>query len=105
MLGPQLAFLLSIFESRSRYVGGEEVLICGSKSPYRAAPVLAVPPWPVLLGADCVVPGPVAVDDVGLRFIAYAIAAITSTATMRAPMPHMPRRFGSVDVRGGSPGS
>jgi hypothetical protein len=72
---------------------------------YRAAPVFAAPPCPVVPGADCVVLGPVAVDDVGLRFIAYATAARISTTTTRAPMPHPARRDGSVDVRGGSPGS
>lgn len=72
---------------------------------YRATPVFAAPPWPVLLGADCVGLGPLAVDDGGLRFIAYAIAATISTTTTRAPMPHPARRAGSVDVRGGSVGS
>jgi len=72
---------------------------------YRVAPVFAAPPWPVLVGADCVALGPLAVDDEGLRFIAYAIAATISTTTTRAPMPHPARRAGSVDVRGGSVGS
>jgi hypothetical protein len=31
---------------------------------YRAAPVFGVPPCPVEVGADCVVLGPVAVNDV-----------------------------------------
>jgi hypothetical protein len=68
---------------------------------YRAAPVFGAPPCPVELAADCVALGSVAVDDVGLRFIAYAIAATTSMTTTRALMPHAARRPGSVDVRGG----
>jgi hypothetical protein len=68
---------------------------------YRAAPVFGAPACPVELAADCVALGPVAVDDVGLRFIAYAIAATTSMTTTGAPMPHAARGPGSVDVRGG----
>src|SRR6185503_4051774 len=66
---------------------------------YRAAPVFAAPPCPVELGADCVVLGAVAVDDVGLQFL-YAIPAMISTMTTKAPMPHKPRR--ELDGRRGS---
>ena len=68
----------------------------------RAAPVFAAPPCPVVLGADCVVLGPVAVDDVGLRWFHSAIAATITTTTKTAPMPHAAGRPESVDFGGGS---
>jgi len=70
--------------------------------PYRAAPVFAAPPCPVVLGADCVVLGPVAVDDVGLPWFHNATAATISMATKKAPMPHAARRPESVDLGAGS---
>jgi hypothetical protein len=59
---------------------------------YRAAPVFGAPPCPVVLGADCVVLGPDAVDDVGLRWFHNAITAKISMTTKNAAMPHVARR-------------
>ena len=69
---------------------------------YRAAPVFAAPPCPLVLGADCVVLGPVAVDDVELRWFHNAIATTINMTTAKAPMPHAARRPESVDLGGGS---
>src|SRR5437764_13008031 len=67
---------------------------------YRAAPVFAAPPCPVELGADCVVLGPVAVDDVVLWWFHNIAARITTMTTTKAPMPHAARKPESVDVAG-----
>jgi hypothetical protein len=60
---------------------------------YRAGPVFAgAPPCPVVLGADCVVLGPVAVDDAALRFHNASAATTISKTTTKAPMPHAARK-------------
>jgi hypothetical protein len=65
--------------------------------------VFGAPPWPVVLGADCVLLGPVAVDDVGLWWLQKnPMAATMSMTTTKAPMPHAARRPDSVDLGGGS---
>src|SRR5690242_2287676 len=69
---------------------------------YRAAPGFAAPPCPVVLGVDCVALGPVAVDDVELRWFHNAIATTITITTKMAPMPHAARRPESVDRGGGS---
>jgi len=98
-LGPPLTFTT---EPAVLFLWRAAERVPASRFRYRAGPVFAAPPCPVELGAECVVPGPVAVDDVALPWFHNAIAATISTTTKIAPMPHAARRPESVALGGGS---